>query len=400
MAGGKKSKEELNDLVDEITVDAYNDDEQLWAFRQVIEDEVTMPTDAFVLGEPVTLIEIDYDGNERRGLTGKLRRGDASVHIVSASDLVFPEGSKGADYMAAYRTWLGIEPYPQVLLTKKPKAAEDEIDMTKDVQLVVLAVKGTAVSCRMLGTEHVLTLRPSGFWETMPGEIVTVSPGRKWRYGGHPYLAGEIKASRTDIPALGLTPLKLTEMGMWDPREHYWGEPDEPREPWAKPIIKKGVRPEYEMEQVLPGEDPDNPDTDPILEAVDTKEAGNVRKARRMLMDILVADLRCLDAHGHLGNFAFPRDPDTAVRHYDTGVKIGELSLGKDFNGLLPWGCTDNRPFLRCLHGYGLCLWRFGRMRDAEKVFTRMLWLNPTDNQGARFNLYDVKEGKAWHEEK
>ncbi len=47
MAGGKKSKEELNDLVDEITVDAYNDDEQLWAFKQVIEDEVTMPTDAW-----------------------------------------------------------------------------------------------------------------------------------------------------------------------------------------------------------------------------------------------------------------------------------------------------------------------------------------------------------------
>jgi hypothetical protein len=29
-----------------------------------------------------------------------------------------------------------------------------------------------------------------------------------------------------------------------------------------------------------------------------------------------------------------------------------------------------------------------------------MLWLNPTDNQGARFNLHDVKEGKAWHEDK
>jgi hypothetical protein len=28
-----------------------------------------------------------------------------------------------------------------------------------------------------------------------------------------------------------------------------------------------------------------------------------------------------------------------------------------------------------------------------------MLWLNPTDNQGARSNLYDVKEGKAWHED-
>jgi hypothetical protein len=399
MAGGKKSEEELNYLVDQIVADADGDDHQLWAFRQAFEDEIAMPADAFVLGEPATVIEIDYDGNERRGLTAKLRREDASEHVISASDLVFPEGSKGAYYMAAYRTWLGIEPYPHVPLARKPKATDDEIDLSKDIDLIVLAVKGNAISSRILGKDHVLTLRPSGLWETMPGEIVKVLPKRKWRYGGHPYLAGEIKGSRTDIPALGLTPLGLHEMGMWDPKEHYWGEPDEPIESWARPIIKRGPRPEYEMEQVLPGEDPDNPDTDPILEAVDMKETGNIRKARRMLMDILTADLRCLDAHAHLGNFAFPRDPDTAVRHYDIGVKIGELSLGKDFGGLLPWGCTDNRPFLRCLHGYGLCLWRFGRMRDAEKVFTRMLWLNPTDNQGARFNLSDVKEGKVRHEE-
>ena len=75
---------------------------------------------------------------------------------------VFPEGSKGADYVAAYRTWLGIEPYPQVSLTKKPKATEDDLDMSKKVELVALAVKGNAVSCRILGKDHVLTLRPAG----------------------------------------------------------------------------------------------------------------------------------------------------------------------------------------------------------------------------------------------
>src|SRR5271157_3504282 len=137
MAGGRKSEEELNDLVDEITVDAYNDDEQLWAFRQVIEDEVDLPVDAFVLGEPVAVIEIDYDGNERRGLTARCRREDGVEHTIGASDLVFPEGSKGADYMAAYRTWLGIDPYPHVPLTKKPKAVDDEIDLSKDIDLIV-----------------------------------------------------------------------------------------------------------------------------------------------------------------------------------------------------------------------------------------------------------------------
>jgi hypothetical protein len=397
MAGGRKNEEELNDLVEQIVIDAYGDDEQLWAFRQTFEDEVVLPTDARVVGQPVTVLKIDYDGNERRGLTAKCRK-DGAEHLVAASDLIFPEGSKAADYMAAYRTWLGIEPYPKISSSKKPKATEDDLDMGKDVELIALAVKGNAISCRTLGKDHVLTLRPSGPWEIVPGEIIIVSPRKKWRYGGHPYLAGEITSSRVNIPALGLTPLDLHEMGMWDPKEHYWGEPDEPIEPWARPIIKRGKRPEYEMEQVLPGEDPDNPDTDPILEAVDLKEAGDGRGARRMLMNVLAVDLRCLDAHAHLGNFAFDRDPDTAIRYYDIGVRIGELSLGKDFNGLLPWGCTDNRPFLRCLHGYGLCLWRFGRLREAEKVFTRMLWLNPTDNQGVRSELYDVKEGQAWHD--
>ena len=399
MADGTKNKEELNNLVDDIIVDAYGDDEQLWAFRQAIEDEVVLPADASIAGEPVTVKKIDYDGNERRGLTARICREDGIEHIISASDLIFPEGSEAADYMAAYRTWLGIEPYPQLVLSKKPKATEDEIDMSKNLDLIALSVRQNSVSCRILGTNHVLTLRPVGSWEAIPGEILTVIPHKKWRYARHPYLTGEIKRWRLDIAALGLVPLRLEDRGMWDPKEHYWGEPDEPLEPWTRPIIKRGRRPEYEMEQVLPGEDPDDPDTDPILEAVDMRNAGDYRKADRLLMDTLAADLRCLDAHAHLGNFAFNRDPDTAVRHYDIGVKIGEISLGKDFSGLLPWGYVHNRPFLRCLGGYGLCLWRFGRMRDAEKVFTRMLWLNPTDNQGARFNLYNVKEGNAWRED-
>ena len=394
---GRKTEEELNDLVDEIVVDAYNDDEQLTAFEAVIEDEVALPADASVVGEPVTVLKIDY-GNERRGLTARCRREDGSEHTVAACDLVFPEDSKGSDYIAAYRRWLGIDPYPKLSSRRKPKAKEEDLVMGRKVDLVALAVKGNAVSCRILGTDRILTLRPAGFFEGVPGEIITVVPTRTWRYAGHPYVSGEIKTWRTDTPALGLTPLTLQEQGMWDPKDHYWGEPDERIEPWARPIIKKGPRPVYKMELILPGWDFDDPDTDPIIEAVELKEAGDYKKAHRALMDLLAADLRCLDAHAHLGNLAFDHDPDTAVRHYDMGVKIGELSLGKDFGGLLPWGFTENRPFLRCLHGYGLCMWRFGRLREAEKVFTRMLWLNPDDNQGVRAELSDVKEGEVWHD--
>jgi hypothetical protein len=104
----------LDELIEEIIVDAYTEDEQLWAFRQVIQDEVPLSADGFVIGEPVSVVEIDYDGNERRGLTARCRREDGSEHVLSASEVVFPKGSTGARYLAAYRKWLGIDPYPAV----------------------------------------------------------------------------------------------------------------------------------------------------------------------------------------------------------------------------------------------------------------------------------------------
>jgi hypothetical protein len=78
------------------------------------------------------------------------------------------------------------------------------------------------------------------------------------------------------------------------------------------------------------------------------------------------------------------------------GVRIGEMTLGAEFDGVLPWGLIDNRPFLRCLHGYGLCLWRLGHVAEAAPVFERMLWMNPSDNQGERFNLASVRQGREW----
>ena len=395
----RKESLELDRLIDEIIVDAYGDDEQLWAFRRAFKDKIAVPAEAFVIGEPVTVIAIDYDGNVRRGLRAKCRRKKDVEQVIAACDLIFPEDSVAARYVAAYRKWLGIEPYLQGSLspTRSQKATQDDIDISRDIELIVVAVKGNAVSCRILGNKRVLTVRPTGHWDMVPGEIILVAPRKHWRYGGHPYLSGEIKTWRLDIPALGLTPLKLKEEGTWDPKDHYWGEPDEPIEDWAKPIIKRGSRPEYEyeMEQVLPGENPDDPDTDPILDAVELKEAGDYAEAQRMLMSLLSADLRCLDAHAHLGNFAFDHSPKKTIRHYEVGVRLGEFSLGQGFDGVLHWGYVNNRPFLRCLHGYGLCLSNLGRHKEAAEVFTRMLWLNPTDNQGSRFLLGKSKKGKV-----
>jgi hypothetical protein len=393
----------LDKLINEITVDAYGDDEGLWAFRQAFEDDVSLPADGFVIDVPVSVVEIDYHGNERRGLTAKCRREDGSEHEVAASDVVFPKGSIGARYLAAYRRWLGLEIYSAVTQRhtrrkRQHKVTDDDLDLSKPIELVVLSVKERSARCHLLGSERVITLRASGLWDVVPGEIVTIKPRKQWRYAGHPYLSGEIESTELNVAALDIVPLRLEEFGIWDPKEHYWGEKDEPMDEWAKPIIARGPRPEFEMEQVIPGADSGDPFEDPIIESNELKDAGDLLGAKRILMKLCQADLRCLDAHAHLGNFFFDSMPENAIRHYEVGLRIGELSLGDDFDGVLHWGLIDNRPFLRCIQGYGLCLWRLGHCEAAEAVFDRMLLFNPSDNQGVRFLIDDVKARTAWEE--
>jgi hypothetical protein len=391
----------LDEMIEQITTDAYTDDEKLWAFRQAFEDDVSPPADGFVIGEPVVVVEIDYDGNERRGLTARCRREDGSEHRVAASDVVFPEGSSGARLVAAYRRWLGIAPCPAGMAApsrrkRRHKVTAEDLDLGKTVDLAVLSVKERAARCQLLGSDRIITFRSSRIWDLAPGEIVTVRPRKQWGYAGHPYLSGEVESKRIDAAALGLAPLRLEETGIWDPGKHYWGEKDEPIEDWAKPIIARGPRPEFKMEQVLHGADPADPFSDPITESNSLGEAGDLRGTRRILMELCEADLRCLDAHAHLGALVFDSSPKEAVRHYEVGLRIGELSLGDRFDGLLPWGPVDNRPFLRCLYGYALCLWRMGRFDEAGHSFDRMLWLNPYDNQGVRSLIEAVGARTAW----
>jgi len=394
---------DLDELIAEITVDAYGDDEQLWAFLQVFSDEIALPCDMFVIGEPVSVVAFDYDGNQRRGLTARCRRQDSSEYVVAVSELALPARSSDAPVLAAYRKWSGLSPLPEALTvpsrrTRQHKVASAELEMNRPIELVVLSPKQNAARCRPVGSDRVITLRGSGLWDVIPGEIVAVNPLKQWSYAGHPYLHGAIESARLDVAALELVPLKLHSLGMWSPEEHYWGEENDPIEEWVKPIIDRGPRQAFEMEQIVPGVDPADFDSDPICESSDLKDSGDRDAAQKILEDLCQVDLRCLDAHAHLGNFVFDQRPEVAIRHYEVGVRIGELSLGTEFEGVLQWGHIDNRPFLRCLHGYGLCLWRLNRFEEAGRVFDGMLWLNPHDNQGVRFLIDEVRTKSVWED--
>ncbi len=46
----------LDDVVERITAGANGDDETLRAWHQALEDHITVPCDAFVIGEPISVV--------------------------------------------------------------------------------------------------------------------------------------------------------------------------------------------------------------------------------------------------------------------------------------------------------------------------------------------------------
>jgi tetratricopeptide (TPR) repeat protein len=56
----------------------------------------------------------------------------------------------------------------------------------------------------------------------------------------------------------------------------------------------------------------------------------------------------------------------------------------------------SDRSYLRCLYGYGECLYRLQETEDARKVFEKLLWLNPDDHQGVRALIAAIDAATSW----
>ena len=263
---------------------------------------------------------------------------------------------------------------------------------------VVLKVNQQSARVRIFGEDGEVTFRSGDVTDIAPGHVVTLVIEKRWAWRDA-YASGRIENPRIDIDALGLVALPLDGGEPEDLRSAYepYRSPDPYAPLWRKLTAQK--RPSFEMDAIawgtLPGLDDDE---NPTCDAAELAEAGDREGARSLLMEVLGRDLRCIDAHAHLGNLEFDRSPERAIVHYEIGFRIGELSLPPGFDGVLVWGRVYNRPFLRCLHGYAVCLWRSGKFAEAERVFARILSLNPNDNQGVRFCWEDVRKGRSWEE--
>jgi tetratricopeptide (TPR) repeat protein len=264
---------------------------------------------------------------------------------------------------------------------------------------VILRVNRQSARVQILGEEGHVTFRSGDVWRVVPGHVVTLDIARRWTWRGNAYANGTIADPRIDVALLGLEPLPLEDGELDDAAASYepYRHPDPYAPLWQKLTAKP--RPSFEFHEIawgaLPGLDED---ANPTFAAAELMASGDRKGAQELLMEALATDLRCLDAHAHLGVLEFHHAPERAILHYEIGVRIGELSLPAGTDVFLTWGRTCNRPFLRCLHGYGLCLWRLGRLPEAQRVFERILSLNPNDNQGVRLCWHDVRNGRTWEE--
>jgi hypothetical protein len=98
----KQSRKQLDALVEQATVDCYNDDEQLTGLYTMIEDNLVIPFSTRILGVDVTVEDVDLRGN---GIVAICSRGTVR-QAVPILELPLPTPPPdGAEWIEAYRHW-------------------------------------------------------------------------------------------------------------------------------------------------------------------------------------------------------------------------------------------------------------------------------------------------------
>ena len=128
-----------------------------------------------------------------------------------------------------------------------------------------------------------------------------------------------------------------------------------------------------------------------FYDALELREDGRDREAESLIKSVLADCPNHIDALHHLGLWL--GEDGESLQSYAlclAAVGIGLHAMPPRFSwahSKLPWSDLDNRPFLRAYHCLGT--WRMdqGLWDQAIEIFSRLLRVNPNDNQGARYLL-------------
>jgi len=94
-------------MIEEATVDCYNESEQITGWFTMIADNLAVPFETMILGVPVTVERIELNRSEQIVAVCSRGREQQSLPIL---DLPLPTTSPpdGAEWIEAYRRWCGV----------------------------------------------------------------------------------------------------------------------------------------------------------------------------------------------------------------------------------------------------------------------------------------------------
>lgn len=105
MSPGRPTSSELDALIEEVTVDAYNDSEQLTAFETAFDEVGNFPCHGTVIGEEVEVLSLTADDN-RGELVATCRRAGRR-YKVALQEIDLRSDPATSRLFAAYKRWLG-----------------------------------------------------------------------------------------------------------------------------------------------------------------------------------------------------------------------------------------------------------------------------------------------------
>jgi hypothetical protein len=104
MSPARQADHNLDSLIEEITVDCYDEDEQLAAFENAFYD-ANFPCPGTVIGEDVEVLSVSMS-NRRQELIATCQR-DGRRHDLALLDVTLQADPTTSRLLAAYRRWVG-----------------------------------------------------------------------------------------------------------------------------------------------------------------------------------------------------------------------------------------------------------------------------------------------------
>lgn len=105
MSPARQADPDLNNLIDEITVDSHDEDEQLMGFEAAFDEDASFPCNGTVIGEEVEILSVTR-GDNRSELIATCQR-DGHRYEVALLDIDINADATTSRLIAAYRRWIG-----------------------------------------------------------------------------------------------------------------------------------------------------------------------------------------------------------------------------------------------------------------------------------------------------